>query len=867
LTAGQLGSRICIAGIAALAFAALAPPAAQADIDTFTVDSFVDANDNNIGNNLCATGGAVCTLRAAVQETNDNDGPGETDVVNFAAPIVGTTIQLTAVLETIDEPLSINGCSTAPNNPAPCVGVRGLNTSTDAFFLAGGATGVTFRGLAFSNVDRAIAALSGTANLTVKNNWFGIKVDGTDEATRMGVQVSDDGAVIGGPAGATGISPADRNVFANATVGEAVGLDIFAGDDAVVQGNWFGTNETGTAAAANGQDIVLGGSSTDTATDTTIGGTQPSPGTCSGPCNVISGATTDGIDLRDVHPQDAADTRITGNFIGLDPTGTVGIPNTLNGIRTANAPGTVIGGSAGEGNYIAGGGQAISALFQGAPGLEITGNRIGTNAAGTAPLSPPANYGMLVMSDATDPAEITLNTIATAPGAVDAIQIMGEGALIGGNLLGVGPGGQTLGAGSQGIRTVSLQDAVITGNTIGDFTSHGVTLEGSDGNTVVDNLIGVDGASGDHGNGADGVRITDFLTDAATGNTIGGTLLVQQNLISNNGGDAIGIVGDGNDDNQILRNRGGPNGTDPEDLFIDLVGTDGSGNGATGPNGGIEAPDLQAATASRSVGVGIPGASVAAFGNSDGEFSSLNGFHGLATADSRGLWVITHTAPVPVGQGLAHDQSTASDGTSELSIVGSGFLDPPDASAPGAAISSGPNGPTADSTPSFTLDDPTSDPNFQIFLCATDAGLYQPCGIDGSVYTTAPLADGAHSITIVGIDEAANLSSTLTRSFSVDTTPPSTTITKAPKAKVTLKKKKVSVSFSFVSGEPGQGGFQCQLDNAEFTLCDSGSFSAKVKKGSHAFRVRAYDALGNPDPTLEVRSFKVVKKKKKKKKK
>jgi CSLREA domain-containing protein len=866
LRARKLGSRVCIAGIAALAFAGLAAPAARADIDTFTVDSFVDANDSNIGNNLCATGGAVCTLRAAVQETNDNDGPGETDVVNFAAPIVGTTIQLTAVLDTLDEPLSINGCSTAPNNPAPCVGVRGLNTSTDAFFLTGGATGVTFRGLAFTNVDRAIAALTGTANLTVKNNWFGIKVDGTDEATRMGVQVSDDGAVIGGPAGATGTSPADRNVFANATVGEAVALGIFVGDDAVVQGNWFGTDETGTAARANGQDITLGGNGTDTATNTTIGGIQPSPGTCSGACNVISGATTDGIDLRHSHVQDAADTTIQGNFIGLDATGTVPIPN-ASGIRVVNASGTVIGGEdAGEGNHLVGGINSISALFQGAPGLEVTGNFIGTNTAGTAPLAPPTGIALSVDSDATDGAEITGNTIATAAAASDAIQAQGGGAQIVGNLLGVGPGDEALGAGSMGIRTVGLQDSTIAGNTIGDFGLHGLTLEGSDGNTVESNLIGTDASAGDHGIDQDGIRITDFVGDVATGNTIGGSLLIEQNVISNNGNDAIGIVGDGNDDNLILRNRGGPNGTDPEDLFIDLVGTDGGGNGAGGPNGGIEAPDLQAATASRSVGLGIPGASVAAFGNSDGEFSSLNGFHGLATADSRGLWLITHTTPVPVGQGLAHDQSTASDGTSELSIVGSGFLDPPDAAGPGAAISAGPSGPTSDNTPSFTLDDPTSDPNFQIFLCAVDAGLYQPCGIDGSVFTTAALADGAHSLTVVGIDEAANLSSTLTRSFSVDSTPPSTTITKAPKAKVTLKKKKVSVSFSFASSEPGQGGFQCQLDNAEFTLCDSGSFSAKVKKGSHAFRVRAYDAVGNPDPTLEVRSFKVVKKKKKKKK-
>ncbi len=336
-------------------------------------------------------------------------------MINFAAPIVGTTIQLTAVMSTIDEPLSINGCSTSLNSAAPCVGVRGLDTNTDAFLLMSGAAGVTIRGLAFTNMDRGIAALSGTDDLTVKNNWFGIKVDGTDEAIRQGVQVTADDALIGGTAGATGTSPADRNVFANATVGAGVGLDVFVGDDAVVQGNWFGTNETGTAAAANDEDITLGGNGTDAATNTTIGGTQASPGTCAGACNVISGATTDGIDLRALHTQDAADTTITGNFIGLNAAGTVGIPNATTGVRVVNAPGTTIGGNiAGQGNYIAGGDSGVNALAQGAPGLEITGNRIGTNTAGTAPLSPLEDFGILVSSDATDPAEITGNTIATA---------------------------------------------------------------------------------------------------------------------------------------------------------------------------------------------------------------------------------------------------------------------------------------------------------------------------------------------------------------------------------------------------------------------------------------------------------------------
>ena len=184
---------------------------------------------------------------------------------------------------------------------------------------------------------------SGTDDLTVKNNWFGIKVDGTDEAIRQGVQVTADDALIGGTAGATGASAADRNIFANATVGAGVGPDVFIGDDAVIQGKWFGTNETGTAAAANDEDITLGG--TNLMRPRTRRSAAPGePGTCAGTCDVIYGATTDGIDLRGTVSEVAADTTITGiHRPGRRRHG--GVPNAAAGIRVGNTPGTTVGAS------------------------------------------------------------------------------------------------------------------------------------------------------------------------------------------------------------------------------------------------------------------------------------------------------------------------------------------------------------------------------------------------------------------------------------------------------------------------------------------------------------------------------------------
>src|SRR5262245_66461475 len=41
---------------------------------TFVVNSTLDASDANPGNGICATSGGVCTLRAAIEESNNLAG-------------------------------------------------------------------------------------------------------------------------------------------------------------------------------------------------------------------------------------------------------------------------------------------------------------------------------------------------------------------------------------------------------------------------------------------------------------------------------------------------------------------------------------------------------------------------------------------------------------------------------------------------------------------------------------------------------------------------------------------------------------------------------------------------------------------------
>jgi hypothetical protein len=177
-----------------------------------------------------------------------------------------------------------------------------------------------------------------------------------------------------------------------------------------------------------------------------------------------------------------------------------------------------------------------------------------------------------------------------------------------------------------------------------------------------------------------------------------------------------------------------------------------------------------------------------------------------------------------------------------------------DTSAPETSIPSGPAGMTADATPTFGL---ASDEAGSTFECKLDSGAFSPCT---SPHTTAPLADGDHTLQVRATDQAGNSDATpASRAFEVDTTAPETTITAAPKAKVKTKHKTVKVSLSFSSNEPGR--FECKLDSEDFAPCTS-PLTRTVGKGTHTWSVRAFDALDQVDATPADTTFKVKRKRK-----
>jgi hypothetical protein len=160
---------------------------------------------------------------------------------------------------------------------------------------------------------------------------------------------------------------------------------------------------------------------------------------------------------------------------------------------------------------------------------------------------------------------------------------------------------------------------------------------------------------------------------------------------------------------------------------------------------------------------------------------------------------------------------------------------PSDTTAPDTTIGSGPNGLTNDATPSFAF---TSTEAGSTFACRVDSGAWNACT---SPWTTPALGDGDHTVSVRATDAAGNTDATpATRSFTVDTTAPTTTITSAPPA-LSLSN---SGSVTFTVNDSGATS-QCRLDGGAWTACTSPYQVSGLGIGSHTVDVRSTDRVGN----------------------
>jgi Periplasmic copper-binding protein (NosD)/Right handed beta helix region len=370
----------------------------------------------------------------------------------------------------------------------------------------------------------------------IEGNFIGLDANGQALAGATGAGILFDELTAGDTTGNTigGTVAGARNVIS----GNNDGL-LMAGDNGnLVEGNYIGTDPTGTIAIGNGvgfSDVELQG-----AVDDTIGGTTAAAR------NIISGAA-DGVIIENLN---AFDNLVEGNYIGTDVTGKLALANFIGVFINDSRGDNTIGGptsspGTGAGNLIAGNSSA---------GININGDNgdvIEGNAIGIVDL---ADGGTALGN--TQGIELGNTTVVTigGPSALDANIISGnseygisvsigrnnfiQGNLIGTNATGMGavPNGVGINVGFADGNTIGGTTAaernVISGNS-GD----GVAISDSSGNIVEGNYIGTDIIGAHAVPNALGV----VIEDASTGNTVGGSVAGSTNVISGNTGDGIEI--------------------------------------------------------------------------------------------------------------------------------------------------------------------------------------------------------------------------------------------------------------------------------------------------------------------------------------
>jgi hypothetical protein len=199
----------------------------------------------------------------------------------------------------------------------------------------------------------------------------------------------------------------------------------------------------------------------------------------------------------------------------------------------------------------------------------------------------------------------------------------------------------------------------------------------------------------------------------------------------------------------------------------------------------------------------------------------------------------THAAVAPLADGAYVFRVRATDAAGNEAEASQGFS--VDSAAPSLSIDSGPAGPTNDATPSFGF--------------SAEAGATVECSIDqatppyGSCTSATthvvgtPLPEGTHVFRVQATDGSGN-HAIVSRTFTIDTTPPSLSIGFGPSG--TTSDSTPLFGFSVEAGAT----VECSIDQgaAAYGPCASAAThaaAAPLADGAYVFRVRATDGAGN----------------------
>jgi hypothetical protein len=327
--------------------------------------------------------------------------------------------------------------------------------------------------------------------------------------------------------------------------------------------------------------------------------------------------------------------RIVGNYVGTDVSGTQARANTI-GVKVEAANNSVGGTGPGDGNLVSGNFAAGIYLGLGAQFCVVEGNRVGTNAAGTAAL-PNTNDGV-------DVAEANEMIGGAAAGVGNLISGNGRYGIFFNIDRGSSNGsiqGNRIGTDASGTYAVgNIAGGVYVYNQIVDLTIGGTdsgagnVISGNGGNgidangsniQILGNYIGTD-ATGTHavGNANVGLQIGDPSQTAGSGIVIGGPAVGAGNLISGNGSYGIGVYHTNPGGEVIQGNR----------IGSDIFGTHPLGNGGHG------------------VYLGSGGHAIGGRGAGEGNVIAFNGGGGVAVAAGTGNVIAGNAIASNAGLGI-----------------------------------------------------------------------------------------------------------------------------------------------------------------------------------------------------------------------
>jgi len=437
-----------------------------------------------------------------------------------------------------------------------------LGNHNDGVSVSDGAVGNTVGG-----------GVSGAGNVISGNGFAGVGL--TDGTTRDNVVAGNEigtdtagsdfrpngtGVYVQGATGNTigGSATAARNVISG---NDSAGICICGGQTNLVEGNVIGGDASGLHPLPNRLGIALQFG----AVRNTIGGTSAADR------NLISGNQNEGVLLNAFNtPGSVSQNVIRGDYIGVDTTGAAALPNGF-GVSLLNAAdsNTLGGAAAGAGNVISGNlSDAVSLSGFGTNNNSILGNKIGTDATGTAAIG---NFrGVAIANGA---GNTTIGGVGPGAGnlisgnSFAGVQIGpadNGSSVVEGNYIGPDTtGAVAIGNGAFGIAVDTSHDDTIGGskasarNVIsGNASGFGIAVTNSNSTFIGRNYIGIDAA----GSGALPNNTGVLVAVGSQNTSIGSTTAGAQNVISGNNGDGIAIRDPSTTLNTILGNL---IGTDP----------------------------------------------------------------------------------------------------------------------------------------------------------------------------------------------------------------------------------------------------------------------------------------------------------------